>query len=264
VGLLFAHATNNMLNDITDFRKGVDKDNYYRTQYGPQPLESGLMTEKQVYRYVAFNGIIAVLCGAVLVAQTGWITLAFMAAGAFFVLFYTWPLKYIGLGEIAVILVWGPLMVGGGYYAITGVWDANIWNVMIASLPYALGATTVIFGKHIDKLAEDKAKNIHTLPVLIGETAGRYVVIGMMIVQYLSTIYLVITGYFSLWMLAVIPAVWGLKKVLPIFLKPRPKERPADYGEDVWPLWYVAAGFYHNRMFGMLYLVGLILQLVIK
>src|SRR2546430_10339218 len=33
-------------------------------------------------------------------------------AGAVFVLFYTYPLKYIGLGEVAVILVWGPLMIG--------------------------------------------------------------------------------------------------------------------------------------------------------
>ena len=41
VGLTFAHATNNLLNDLTDYRKGVDKDNYFRTQYGPQPLEQG-------------------------------------------------------------------------------------------------------------------------------------------------------------------------------------------------------------------------------
>ena len=47
-------------------------------------------------------------------------------------LFYTWPLKYIGLGEIAVLLVWGPLMIGGGYFVITGVWD---WNVVLAGLP---------------------------------------------------------------------------------------------------------------------------------
>ena len=39
VGLIFAHATNNLLNDHTDYKRGVDKDNYFRTQYGPQPLE---------------------------------------------------------------------------------------------------------------------------------------------------------------------------------------------------------------------------------
>ena len=57
------------------------------------------------------------------------LALALMAAGAFFVLFYTWPLKYIGLGELAVIIVWGPLMVGGGYFVVTGDWS---WQAALA------------------------------------------------------------------------------------------------------------------------------------
>jgi 1,4-dihydroxy-2-naphthoate octaprenyltransferase len=54
-----------------------------------------------------------------------------------FVLFYTWPSNN-ALGELAVLIVWGPLMIGGGYYVITGAWD---WWVVLASLPYALGVT---------------------------------------------------------------------------------------------------------------------------
>ena len=42
IGLVMAHATNNLLNDLTDYSRGVDRDNYYRTQYGPQPLEQGV------------------------------------------------------------------------------------------------------------------------------------------------------------------------------------------------------------------------------
>ncbi len=138
VGLLFAHATNNMINDITDYRRGVDKDNYFRAQYGPQPLEHGLMTIKEVLVYVAVTGLIAMTCGLYLVYLRGPLALALLASGVFFVLFYTWPLKYIGLGELAVIVVWGPLMVGGGFFIITGDWS---WQVVLASLPYALGAT---------------------------------------------------------------------------------------------------------------------------
>ncbi|NTU75417.1 MAG: prenyltransferase, partial [Anaerolineaceae bacterium] len=104
VGLVFAHATNNLLNDRTDFSRGVDKDNYFRTQYGPQPLEQGLMTSKEHLAYAAVTGLIALAAGIALWLMTGWLTLVLMAAGAFFVLFYTWPLKYIGLGEIAVII----------------------------------------------------------------------------------------------------------------------------------------------------------------
>src|SRR5512136_2571387 len=47
IGLIFAHATNNLLNDYTDYVRGVDKDNYYRSQYGPQPLVHGLWNKRQ-------------------------------------------------------------------------------------------------------------------------------------------------------------------------------------------------------------------------
>jgi 1,4-dihydroxy-2-naphthoate octaprenyltransferase len=258
VGLVFAHAMNNLLNDLTDYRRGVDKDNYFRTQYGPQPLESGLMTTTQLLNYAAFNGVIALLCGIGLTLLIGWQVLILIAIGAFFVFFYTWPLKYIGLGEIAVILVWGPLMIGGGYYAITGVWS---WTVCLASLTYALGAALVIFGKHIDKLPEDKAKGIHTLPVILGEKASRYTVLGMMAFQYLFVVYLVITGYFNPVLLIVFLALIYIKPVVKIFLSPKPADCPAEFPKDIWPLWFVAAGFEHNRKFGMFLMLGLVLQL---
>ena len=260
IGLVFAHATNNLLNDLTDYDRGVDRDNYFRTQYGPQAIEQGLMTRRQMLTYAGVSGLIALLAGAYLVWVHGWLALALLAAGAFFVLFYTWPLKYIGLGEIAVIIVWGPLMIGGGYFVITGQWD---WNVALAGLPYALGPTTVIFGKHIDKLREDKAKGIHTLPVIIGETAGRYSVMVMMALQYLLVIALVATGFFTpamlIVLLALIPSPWVWK----LLSKPKPTTRPAE-DRTGWPLYFVSAVFVHNRTYGMLFLLGLIADAVIK
>jgi 1,4-dihydroxy-2-naphthoate octaprenyltransferase len=261
LGLIFAHATNNLLNDYTDFKRGVDKDNYFRTQYGPQPLESGLMTERELLTYAAITGMIAVAAGLPLVIYGGVTALLLMAAGVVFVLFYTWPLKYIGLGELAVILIWGPLMVGGGYFVITGHWD---WNVALASLPYALGPTTVIFGKHIDKLAQDQAKGIHTLPVLLGEKTSRAVVMGMIALQYILVIVLILSGYFSPLMLAVLIGLKNVPAVYKMLRQPRPTERPADYPADAWPLWFSAAAFLQNRLYGLMFLAGLVLSLFIK
>jgi 1,4-dihydroxy-2-naphthoate octaprenyltransferase len=260
VGLIFAHATNNLLNDYTDFVRGVDKDNYYRSQYGPQPLVHGLWNKQQLLTYAAVTGLIALVCGGLLVWMRGGYTLLLLGLGVFFVLFYTWPLKYIALGEIAVLIVWGPLMIGGGYYVITGDWS---WNAVIASLPYALGVTGVIFGKHIDKLEMDKAKRIHTLPVLLGEKASRYTVIGMLVIQYISVVYLIIIGYFTPLLLLVFLALRAFLRILPMFRQPKPDEKPADY-PDVWPNYFVAGAFVHNREFGVLFLLGLILDTLIK
>ena len=192
-GLIMAHASNNIFNDYTDFVRGVDKDNYYRTMYGAQPIASGLMTKRQHLTYFAVTGFLALVAGLYLIVTNAndpmiWILLA---SGAFFVLFYTWPLKGLGLGELAVLMVWGPLMIGGGYYVLTSAWN---WPVVIASLPYVLGVTTVIFGKHIDKISVDTAKKIHTLPVVIGEKAARYAVMAMMILPYFFTGYLILTS----------------------------------------------------------------------
>jgi len=260
IGLVFAHATNNLLNDYTDYTRGVDQENYYRTQYGPQPLVHGLMSKQELLIYAAITGLIALAAGLVLVLLRGGNTLLLMSLGAFFVLFYTYPLKYIALGEIAVLVVWGPLMIGGGYYVLTGEWN---WNVVLASLPYALGVTGVIFGKHIDKYEMDKEKRIYTLPVVIGEKASRLVVQWMIVMQYLLVIYLVLIKFFSPLLLLSLLALPALRRIFPIYQKPKPTEKPADF-PDVWPNYFVAAAFYHNRRFGLMFLLGLILDWLFK
>lgn len=261
VGLAFAHATNNLVNDLTDHKKGVDKDNYFRTQYGPQPLEHGLMTTAEVLRYAAVTGLVALAAGVILVSQRGQATLTLFAIGIFFVLFYTWPLKYIGMGEPAVLVVWGPLMVGGTYYVVTGRFD---WQVALASLPFALGATAVLFGKHIDKLEADRAKRIRTLPVLLGERLSRAVTVVMLLTQYALVGYLVVTRYFSPLLLLTLGAVPALWLSIKAYRQRRPERPPKELPPNVWPLWFVAFAFHHTRRFGMLYVLGLVLDVVVR
>jgi 1,4-dihydroxy-2-naphthoate polyprenyltransferase len=261
VGLYLAHGTNNFLNDYTDYVRGVDVDNYYRAQYGPQPLLHGLMTKKQLLTYAGITGALAAACGFALVLMRGELTWVLMGLGVVFVLFYTYPLKYIALGEVTVLLVWGPLMVAGGYYAITGLpWD---WTIALASLPHAVGTTSVLFGKHIDKLQQDKKLKIHTLPVLLGETAARWTMTAMLISAYLLVIYLIWIRFFTPVMLLTLLAIPTLVEIWPILSNPKPAEKPADF-PDVWPNYYVAAAFLHTRRFGGLFLLAVILDTVVR
>jgi 1,4-dihydroxy-2-naphthoate octaprenyltransferase len=261
LGLILAHASNNIFNDYTDFVRGVDKDNYYRNIYGAQPVASGLMTKRQHLTYFAVTVLIALAFGIYLAWYTGfsmttWVLLGF---GAFFLLFYTWPLKGLALGEVAVLVVWGPLMIGGGYYVLAHQWS---WNVVIASLPYVLGVTTVIFGKHIDKLDMDAKKGIHTLPVVIGEKASRYAVLAMMIAPYFITLYLIAVKFFTPVMLLVFLALPAFMQIYPVFLKPKPETKPE--GQRGWPLFFVGYAFYNNRRFGSLFMFGLLLDVALR
>jgi len=265
LGLILAHASNNIFNDYTDFVRGVDKDNYFRTIYGAQPVASGLMTKRQHLTYFAVTGLLALAFGLYLVFINAgdpviWVLLGL---GAFFVLFYTWPLKYIALGELAVLIVWGPLMIGGGYYVLAHHWN---WNVVIASLPYVLGVTTVIFGKHIDKCQIDKEKRIYTLPVLIGEQAARYSVLAMMILPYFFTAYLIAIKFFTPIMAIVLFAIPTLRTIYPAILKPKPAGRPADFpdGQGGWPLYFAPMAFWNNRKFGSLFMLGLLVDVILR
>jgi len=260
LGLMFAHATNNLLNDYTDSRRGIDRDNYYRNQYGVHVLEDGLMNERQFWRYLGVTAGIALLLGAWLISQRSGLTVNLMLAGAFFVLFYTWPLKYYGLGEPAVLLVWGPLMVGGSYYVLAGHWS---WDVTWLSLLFALGPTTVLFGKHTDKLEADRAKGVNTLPVIIGERHSRHCVMGMIVTQYLLSVGLVIVGSFGWPLLLVLANLGELPRLLQVFRQPKPPAPPASYPGNVWPLWFSAHAFRHTRRFTSLFIVGVILDTVL-
>ena len=107
-----------------------------------------------------------------LVQARGWPVAAFALAGLFISVFYVAPplkLKHHGLGEPGVFVVWGPLMIGGTYYVTAGTLPSWMW---LASIPYAIVVTTVLIGKHVDKYEQDRARGIHTLPVLLGRAAS--------------------------------------------------------------------------------------------
>jgi 1,4-dihydroxy-2-naphthoate octaprenyltransferase len=260
IGLVFAHASNNLINDYIDHRRGIDKDNYYRAQYGPQPLEHGLMSARQFMGYIGVSLLVALTAGAYLVAATGPVTLVLLVAGLLFLLFYTWPLKYIGLGELTVILVWGPLMIGGTYFVTSGgIWN---WDIVVISLAYALGPTTVLFGKHTDKLLEDKKKKVYTLPVILKEKVARYTTIGLWIAQYVLVALMIIYQMMGPAMAVVLFALPKLVWAARVFTKPRPSDEPPGLDKDTWPLYLSAHAFSYNKRFGYLFLLGLITDVI--
>ena len=48
VGLVLAHAANNMINDYFDTSSGIDTDDYVRALYAPHPILSGWVTKPQL------------------------------------------------------------------------------------------------------------------------------------------------------------------------------------------------------------------------
>src|ERR1700730_17257725 len=190
VGILLAHTANNLMNDLFDTQTGLDSSSYPRALYAPHPVLSGLVSRRTLLTAIAVVNVPDLAILIILTWARGWPVVAFALSGFILSVAYTAPplrLKKRGLGEPDVFVVWGPLMVCGTYYAAVGSvgWDSVGWDVVLASLPYGLLCTTVLMGKHIDKIPYDEPLGIRTLPVVLGEARARVVTLGMMAGFYL-------------------------------------------------------------------------------
>jgi 1,4-dihydroxy-2-naphthoate octaprenyltransferase len=262
-GILLAHASNNLMNDLFDLDAGLDDSAQYpRALYSPHPILSGLTTRRGLLGAALAVNVLDLAILVVLLVARGWPVVAFALAGFFLSVAYTAPplrLKKRGLGEPTVLVVWGPLMVGGTYYAAVG---RIPWHVIAASIPYGLLCTTVLFGKHIDKIAWDAPQGIRTMPVLLGEARARTVSKALMVSFYVSIAVLIVAGALPWPALAVAGALPALVKVWKPFSQPRPAEPPARF--PVWPLWFAAIAFLHTRRAGALLILGLLIAAVFK
>jgi 1,4-dihydroxy-2-naphthoate octaprenyltransferase len=257
-GLVVAHAANNMINDYFDLEGGIDTDDYVRAQYAPHPILSGWVTKRQLATAILIANAIDLAILLYLVSQRGPLVAAFALGGLFVSVFYVAPpirLKWHGLGEPGVFIVWGPLMVVGTFFVATGQIPGWVW---IASLPYAILVTTVLFGKHIDKIEADTAKGVRTMPVILGERRARLVAQALMIAFYPIVIGAALVGWIGPWVGLVVLGIPRLLSVLKVFGQPKPDVQPHSYVG--WPLWFVGQAFIHTRRAGALLILGLLLN----
>ena len=265
LGLFIAHGTNNFLNDYTDFSRGVDKDYYFRTQYGVHPLVQGFWTRRQQLTWFAVSGVLAVLAGVYALFYTHFspLVIGLFAFGALELLFYTWPLKYLALGELSIFLIWGPILVAGVYSVLARGWTPEIWMVALAGVPFGLSVVSINIGKHIDKSADDIKKGVGTLPVRLGEKAARYINMAVLILIYLVILYLIfVPRFFTPVLLIVLLAGKRFLYAVGVHAKPRPAEPPKEW--KFWPTWFSGFTFYHNRLFENLFILGLLADVLLR
>ncbi len=242
IGASLAHLSDNLINDLMDHIKGIDVPGYFRTLYGPHPIIDGLITPKMAIAFVALVlafdfalGIylaITVHIGILILALVGVLSMALYAG-------FPIDAKRLGLGPILLLIIWGPVIVGGTALALTGRFP---WGAMPLSLAYAATVSLILIGKHLDKYEEDREKEVGTLPVRIGKTNAMrlnvLLALGTPILATLGVYIFTDEPLLSLLPLLSLPSAYVVAKV---HTKPRPASAPPRW--EVWPLWYAAWGY---------------------
>jgi 1,4-dihydroxy-2-naphthoate octaprenyltransferase len=256
IALCLAHASNNLINDYFDFKQGLDTPDYERTQYAPHPLASKIISEKKLLAVFVMFSTIELGAAVYLFTKTGWPVMAFAAAGFLISVFYVAPpvkLKYRGLGEFAIFLIWGPLITVGTYYVIAGAMPLRAW---LLSIPYGLVVMNVVLGKHLDKYAKDKEKGVKTLPVVLGWEKGIIFTRITPAMFYITTILLVFFRLVTPFVLICFFSIGRFKKFMDILSTKKPEIKPKGFLQ-LWPLWYVVWAFWFNKLAGGLFIAGL-------
>src|SRR5262245_26820060 len=91
LGLVAAHAANNMINDYFDLESGVDSQEYVRSQYAPHPVLSGLVSKQGLLLAIAVVNLLDLAILLYLVDELGWPVGVFALLGLFISVFYVAP-----------------------------------------------------------------------------------------------------------------------------------------------------------------------------
>lgn len=216
VGSVLLHAMVNILNDYYDTLYGVDRPEAGTAKYRPHPLIHGIVTPGQLFAMGAASGLLGLALGLYIAVNGRPLAVPLGLAGFAAAFWYTGPplrLKYVGLGEPATFLVWGPLMFGGGYYVASGQLPAG---ALAASVPLGLLVTAVLLANNIRDIEFDSAAGVKTLAVRIGRGASVALYKALIVAPYLVVVVLTALRFTPLTTLAVLvtlPQVLGLYRM---------------------------------------------------
>jgi 1,4-dihydroxy-2-naphthoate octaprenyltransferase len=215
VGLMLAHLASNMANDYFDVKHGVDKIESPTSQYRPHPLLTGEIPRGSFKTAVIGMYILALIFALALAWIRGSTVLVFTGLGLFFGLFYTAdPVVYKrrSLGELAVFMVWGPLMVGGSYFVLTGSVD---YAPMLVSTPIGLLVALVLLANNLRDVEYDREVGVET--IVHSKAQGLNLYKGLLLIIYASTIALVAARLLSPLSLIALYTVREAKGIVDVF-----------------------------------------------
>lgn len=185
IGALSAHIGVNVLNEISDFSSGLDLHTKRTPFSGGSGTLPGHPESLGTTRITALISLILVIAvGIYFIASRGWQLLPLGAAGLAVVVSYSiYLVRYPLLCLIAPGLGFGPLMVVGTHYALTGTYSVSAF---VASLvPFFLVSDLLLLNQFPDVDA-DRAVGRRHLIIAADKRVGSLVYSLFLILTYIT------------------------------------------------------------------------------
>ncbi|MCO5249892.1 MAG: 1,4-dihydroxy-2-naphthoate octaprenyltransferase [Candidatus Kapabacteria bacterium] len=247
-GILF-HTGTNLVGEYFDYKKGVDRPETFGSS---RILVDGLMKPKTVLYGGYASFALGFALGLILVAYHGYPMLILGIIGLIGGMFYTgtpFGYKYVALGDLFVYLMFGPLMVIGANFALTGIID---YNLFLISIPVGCLVASILIANNLRDIRHDKVAGITTTAVLLGAKATKIEYIAIVALAYVSVVVMAATGFIPLWTLLVLislkPAIDNIKMIA-----------TADQSNPQAIMMGDVKSAQLHLLFGVLYTIGLVL-----
>ncbi|MEE8430222.1 MAG: 1,4-dihydroxy-2-naphthoate polyprenyltransferase [Candidatus Desulfatibia sp.] len=170
LGAVLIQIGTNFANDYFDFHKGADSTD----RLGPtRVVQAGLVPPPTMKAAFIAVFVLAVVPGAYLIWRAGWPLFVIGVLSILFGILYTagpYPLGYVGLGELFVIIFFGPVAVGGTYYVQT---LQISWPVIISGLAPGLFSVAILTVNNLRDVQSDHRAGKKTLAVRFGVTFSK-------------------------------------------------------------------------------------------
>ncbi|HQK99564.1 MAG TPA: 1,4-dihydroxy-2-naphthoate octaprenyltransferase [Smithellaceae bacterium] len=215
VAIVFFHAAANLINDYFDSKNKIDTPDCPTVKYRPQPIVSGMLSARQVLIQAIVLFALTAVIGFFIAYLRSWHILWIGAVGLLTAVFYTaGPVgfKYRAFGEIAVFLIWGPLMVQGAYAVQT---QTVSLKPLLISIPFGILVALVLFANNMRDIAFDARQNVKTVSIVMGLEKSLLIFAGLILAAYVYVFGMIVLGMMSLWGLIVflsVPKAWSLLK----------------------------------------------------
>jgi len=196
VGVTMNHFGLNLLDEVCDYLHGVDGSDEERNPYtgGSGVLTEGLLTPRQVASAAVICFAVTSLIGVYLAMTCGWPILAFGVFGVFCSVFYTLPpvrFAYRGLGELGLLVNFGPVIGLGAYYVQT---ETLAVEPLLVSLVLGVMMWSEIVINEIPDYEEDRSGGKMNLVARFGRRNATLLYVAGLVVAYLVLIVTVVSG----------------------------------------------------------------------